>query len=177
MYNYKHQFYQANCIRAKLWHAQNQYNKNISKNETKEDQDSTGISPRDCRKVTLSSFISFCHLSTGSRVEPRPAGLLPTRSTPAWRDDLYHCCGNHGNQTFSRASDAPVPVAGPARGGLGCCRVNSFVCQVQSESVTAPANLNCPAAACFSIGRQSCATLPLQTPTSRRTTYNLNPFS
>ena len=45
-----------NFIRAKLYHAQNQDNNNISKNETKEDQDSTGISPRDCRKVTLSSL-------------------------------------------------------------------------------------------------------------------------
>ena len=117
--HYDHQFYQARCIRAKLCQAQklcqNPCNNNVSKNETKEEQDSTGISPRDY--ILVSSFHlpprrAFSCWNTGP-----PVGLR--RRGPWWCNDLYHCCGNYDNQTYSRASDVPVPVAGPARGGLG----------------------------------------------------------
>ncbi len=59
------------------------------------------------------------HFATSTGSSARPAGLLLTKPAPAWHNDQYHCFGNHGNLSISRA--VPVPVQGQARGRLGCC--------------------------------------------------------
>jgi hypothetical protein len=111
-----HQLLQVNCIRAKLCHAKIQYNNNFSENKKNKHQDSTVISPRDCQKATLSSLHFILPPRKTLVSGPGPAELLSTRPAPAWHDDQYHCCDNHGNLTICRAVPVPIQSIRP-----GCC--------------------------------------------------------
>ena len=68
------------------------------------------------QKATLSSL----HFATLTGSCALPAGLLPTRPSPAWHDDQYD---NHGNPSLVICRAVPVPVQSPVRGRLGCCIV------------------------------------------------------
>ena len=127
--HYDHQFYQARCIRAKLCQAQsaaqklcqNPCNNNVSKNETKEEQDSTGISPRDY--ILVSSF----HLPPGFLVlEHRPVGRcwntgpLPSRVPSSVRRGLSPLHFSRPTVQQRPVSQAAVPHR-PFK-TLLCCR-------------------------------------------------------
>ena len=105
-----------NSIRAKLCQAQNPFNNTISKNETMEDRDSTGILPVECHNLQdLVSLHFICLRKVGigcvTSLENRPAGL--SRPAPA------QCDGPGVAIVAIITSDVLVPVIGRARGGLG----------------------------------------------------------
>ena len=95
---------QVDSVRAKIIPCTESMQNNISKNETKEDPDSTGISQGDCENCIVPSL----HCAFLLRHESgEPASRITSHEARAGAAQI---------PCFSVV--VPVPVVGPTRGGL-----------------------------------------------------------